>query len=263
MSSLAAANPLLKTVKLLSQSGLALLRRILPRSIKSGVRRILEVLNILKARARITVGLQPLSYVWGIDRGIPIDRYYLLQFLQESAAAIYGHYLEFQEDSYTSRFGGSAVTKVDILHHDHSRPQATIVADLAKPNDIPSDSFDCIICTHVLQHIVEVDKAVSELYRILKPGGTLLVANPHINMCGLHSHEIWRLTPVGLAAVLGQAFGAENVTVRSYGNSLTAAGEIRGLASHEFTESELNYHDQRFAVEVCARALKPQKPRKS
>jgi SAM-dependent methyltransferase len=115
-----------------------------------------------------------------------------------------------------------------------------------------------------------LDKAVSELYRILKPGGTLLVANPYINVCDTPPYEnpawvpfnkrngtvIWRLTPEGLSAVLGKVFGGENVTIRTYGNSLTAAGELRGLAVHEFTKSELDFHDPRFAVIVCARAIK-------
>ena len=91
---------------------------------------------------------------------------------------------------------------------------------------------------------------------MLKPGGTLLVAVPHISMCGPRSHEIWRFTPEGLSTVLGTSFGGENVTVRAYGNSLTAAGELRGLVADEFTENELNHQDPRFAVEVCARATK-------
>ena len=91
---------------------------------------------------------------------------------------------------------------------------------------------------------------------MLKPGGTLLVAVPHISMCGRRFHEIWRFTPEGLSTVLGTSFGSENVTVRAYGNSLTAAGELRGLVAHEFTENELNHQDPRFAVEVCARATK-------
>jgi SAM-dependent methyltransferase len=204
----------------------------------------------------MATGVQPLSQIWGLDRGLPIHRYYLAQFLQESVSAIQGHCLEFQEDSYTTRFGGTAVTKLDILHLDHSRPEATIVADLTKANDIPSDHFDCIICTHVFHMVFELDKMVLELYRVLKPSGTLLVSVPHISMCGPRFHEIWRFTPEGLEAVLGRVFKSEHVTVRPYGNSLTAAGEIRGLVSNEFTEKELNYHDPRFAVEVCARAVK-------
>jgi SAM-dependent methyltransferase len=117
--------------------------------------------------------------------------------------------------------------------------------------------FDCIVCTHVLHVIFQLDKVVAELHRILKPGGILLVGVPHISMCDPGYHEIWRFTPEGLSTVLGKAFGDENVTVRAYGNSLTAAGEIRGLVASEFSQATLDYNDPRFAVEVCARACKP------
>jgi hypothetical protein len=56
--------------------------------------------------------------------------------------------------------------------------------------------------------------------------------------------------------VLAKAFGAENVSVRAYGNSLTAAGAIRGLAAHEFTKAELNFHTLESPVGVFARARK-------
>src|SRR5262249_37026973 len=127
---------------------------------------------------------------------------------------------------------------------------------LTKPNDIPDDRFDCIVCTHVLHVIYELDRAVAELCRILKPGGVLLVAVPHVSMCDPGWHELWRFTEEGLSRVLAKAFGGGAVTARAYGNSLTAAGQIRGLATQEFTAAELNYHDNRFAVEICGRALK-------
>ena len=173
-----------------------------------------------------------------------------------SAATSAGHCLEFRDDSYTSRYGGPAVTRLDILHLDDTHPAATIVADLTKPNDIPTETFDCIVCTQVLHLIFEVDRAVSELWRILKPGGVLLATVPHISMCDPGWHEIWRFTPEGLGAVIGRAFGAEGVTVRAYGNSLTAAAELRGLVAEEFSQPTLDYNDPRFAVEVCARAVK-------
>jgi SAM-dependent methyltransferase len=197
-----------------------------------------------------------LSYEWGTDRGLPIHRYYIERFLAEFASAIRGDCLEFQDPQYTPRFGGSAVVNLDILHTDDTNPRATIVADLTKPNALPSNRFDCIVCTHVLHVIFDLGKALAEIHRILKPGGVLLVAVPHISMCGPQYHELWRFTPEGLASVLAPAFGAENVIVRAYGSSLTAAGEIRGLVVDEFVKSELESHDPRFAVEVCARAIK-------
>ena len=76
-------------------------------------------------------------------------------------------------------------------------------------------------------------------------------------MCDPGFHEMWRFTPEGLAVVLAKSFGIGNVSVRAYGNSLTAAGELRGLVATEFDQATLNYQDSRFAVEVCARAYKP------
>lgn len=205
---------------------------------------------------RITQNVSPLSNKWGFDRGLPIHRYYLEQFLHEFSFDIHGHCLEFQGDSYTIRFGGSRVTKLDILHIDDSNPKATIVADVTKPTGITDNYFDSIICTHVLHMILDLDKAIAELMRILKPGGILLVAVPHISMCGEKTHEVWRFTPEGLQMVLARAFGKDNVRIKAYGNSLTAAGDLRGLVTHEFTQKELDYHDPRFAIEVCARAVK-------
>jgi SAM-dependent methyltransferase len=233
------------------------LKAVLPFPISRAISRARTLAQIFSSRLRLTTKVQPLSYLWGFDRGLPIHRYYLEEFLKEFASDIRGHCLEFQNDSYTRRFGGPAVTKADILHIDDTNPHATIIADLTKQNAIPSGEFDCIICTHVLHVIADLDKAVSELYRILKPGGVLLATVPHVSMCDPNWHEIWRFTPEGLALLLAKAFRNDNVTVRAYGNSLTAAGEIRGLVAHEFRKATLDHHDPRFAVEVCARAYKP------
>jgi len=39
----------------------------------------------------------------------------------------------------------------------------------------PDGYFDCIICSHVLGHVPDEKKAVSEMYRVMKPGGEALV----------------------------------------------------------------------------------------
>ena len=41
-----------------------------------------------------------------------------------------------------------------------------------------NDYFDFILCNHVLEHIVDDNKAMSELYRVLKPGGVALLTVP-------------------------------------------------------------------------------------
>ena len=43
---------------------------------------------------------------------------------------------------------------------------------------VPDQSFDVVLCTEVLEHVPEPIKAVRELTRILRPGGTLLLSAP-------------------------------------------------------------------------------------
>ena len=76
-------------------------------------------------------------------------------------------------------------------------------------------------------------------------------------MCAPYWHDLWRWTPEGFHLQLAKFFGEPNITVRAYGNSLTAAGDIRGLVTDEFTKAQLDYHDPRFGIVVCARAVKP------
>jgi len=40
------------------------------------------------------------------------------------------------------------------------------------------NSFDFIICIHVLEHIIDDKRAMSEIYRVLKKGGTALIEVP-------------------------------------------------------------------------------------
>lgn len=44
--------------------------------------------------------------------------------------------------------------------------------------DAPDNTFNLIICYHILEHITEDKKAMSELYRVLKRGGFLLIQTP-------------------------------------------------------------------------------------
>jgi SAM-dependent methyltransferase len=142
------------------------------------------------------------------------------------------------------------------LHIDDSNPQATLVADLTMSNDLPTEAFDCIVCTHVLHVIYEVEKVIGELHRILRPDGVLLIAVPHISMQDPREGELWRFTPEGLRRALASAFLPDAITVHAYGNSLTAAGDLRGVVASEFAPDELSAHDPWFPVEVCARATK-------
>ena len=47
---------------------------------------------------------KPVSKVFGLDRGIPIDRYYIEQFLEQNKSFIKGAVLEIAESTYSKKF---------------------------------------------------------------------------------------------------------------------------------------------------------------
>ena len=45
----------------------------------------------------------------------------------------------------------------------------------------PDASFDCVVLSEVLEHLADEQKALAEIFRVLKKGGMLLVTVPHQN----------------------------------------------------------------------------------
>ena len=59
---------------------------------------------------------------------------------------------------------------IDYVSIDLVRGNATRRMDVTDL-DFEDDTFDCLICYHVLEHVREDTKAMSELLRVMKPGG--------------------------------------------------------------------------------------------
>jgi SAM-dependent methyltransferase len=200
----------------------------------------------------------PLSDEFGYDRGTPLDRYYIEQFLWENRSCVRGRVLEVKDSAYTDRFGTGVVGK-EVLDIDPENALATIVADLASANVIPDASFDCFILTQTLQYIYETRVAIAHAHRILKPGGALLATVPTVSPIVDENHltDYWRFTPESCTALFGEIFGHDSIRVRSYGNVLTAIAFLAGMAHEELTERELAAHDSRFAILISVNAVKP------
>ena len=202
----------------------------------------------------------PISRRFGIDRGQCIDRYYIEQFLESYREAVRGRVLEIADREYTERFGGGRVTRSDVLHFKEGNPKATLVADLARGENLPSESFDCVILTQTLQHIYEVGSAVQTLQRILKPGGVILATFPGISQISRYDMDrwgdYWRFTTLSAQRLFGEAFGTGNIKVTAYGNVLAAMAFLQGLAAHELKREELDYIDPDYQLVVTVRATK-------
>src|SRR6185369_10438072 len=149
------------------------------------------------------------------------------------------------------RFGGDRVTQADVLHVSEDNPQATIIADLASADHIPSGTFDCIILTQTLHLIYDVRAALATLHRILKPGGVLLATVPGITQIDHFDWGgswYWAFTALSAQRLLSEVFPATNIEVETHGNVLAATAFLQGIALEELRKSELDYNDPDYQV---------------
>lgn len=208
--------------------------------------------------------LKPVSDVWGFDRGLPVDRYYVEDWLGRfggeanyAASDITGRVLEVGDDFYTSRFG-RGVERSDVLHVNPDNPKATIVGDMTEPGALPDSAFDCIVCAQTLHVIYDFQAAIAGLHAALKPGGVLLATVPGITKaCSPDRYlwgDWWRFTTGSMRRVVGEAFPGGDVTVEAYGNVLTATAFLHGMAAEELTREELDLRDPEFEVLLGIRA---------
>jgi SAM-dependent methyltransferase len=195
------------------------------------------------------------------SRGKPIDRYYIEAFLHQHQADIRGRVLEIEDATYTHQFGGDRVCQSEILYAGTDNPQATIVGDMTDPQTLPQEAFDCMIVTQTLLLIYDVQAAIANCYAALKPGGVLLVTVPGIAQICRYQHQqwqdYWRFTDASVQRLFSDVFQPEHVTVKTYGNVLTACGFLHGMATEEFTTEELDYTDSSYQIIIGVRACKP------
>ena len=203
---------------------------------------------------------EPFTRDFGNSRGLEIDRYYIEKFISEHAVDIHGHVLEIKHNTYTLKYGGDRVTKSDVLHKVEGNPDATIVADLSNADHLPSNTFDTIIFTQTLQFIYDIQSTVATLHRLLKPGGILLATVSGMAQISREDFEqwgeYWRFTSLSARLLFEEVFPKENVTVRSYGNVLTAVSFLEGLATEDLKKKELDATDSNYELIISVRAVK-------
>lgn len=207
--------------------------------------------------------LTPISPVFALDRGEPIDRYYIDKFLGRHRLDVRGRAMEFGDTRYLDAFGDDRVRQKDVFCYVDS-PGATIVGDLTGPLVLAPNTFDCIVCALTVQMIYDIRLAIRRLHAMLKPGGVLLLASNGLNKTGRHLDtdgwgEYWHLTQQAARSLFAENFEGES-TVEGYGNVLSAIGQLHGLASHELTPEELDHADRNYDVIVTVRAVKSAAP---
>ncbi len=202
----------------------------------------------------------PFSTQFGYDRGGPVDRYYIENFLEKKKLLIKGRVLEIGDNEYTLRYGGSRITKSDILHIDENNAKATFVGDLSNAPQVPADSFDCIVLTQTLHLIYNYADAVKTCYRILKPGGALLLTVPgisHIAQDEWGKYWMWSFTDASIRQILSEVFPLDNIEVETFGNVLVASAFLYGMGLPEISKQKMDERDPHYQVIISVVAVKP------
>lgn len=127
---------------------------------------------------------------------------------------------------------------LDYTTTDLLSPLADVKADIC---DLPfeDNSFDIILCNHVLEHIPDDTKAMQELFRVLKPGGMGIFQIPQDLKRETTFEDNTITNPKERTAIFGQ-YDHVRVYGRDYFDKLRSIG---------FTVTEENY-TQKIAPEL-------------
>jgi len=189
----------------------------------------------------------------GTTRGGSITRYYIDLFVSGELKATSGRYVECGDTRYRAFVEPSQIATYDCLDIDADVPGLTIQADLHDLRHITDGSYDVVICTQVLQYLSNAGRAVSELHRVLAPGGKLIVTVPFIERDFRRLGDKSRFTVESLRLLLG---GFTSVSVGTGGNLLSCICSLLGLGLDDLTEQELLAGDNDYYQVTLGSAIK-------
>ena len=109
-----------------------------------------------------------------------------------------------------------------------SRRNANAVVDITKVQ-FADNSFDYLICNHVLEHVPDDVTAMAECFRVLKPGGLAFFSVPVSD-----AEQTWNPPPEMSKAEVERICGWDHV--RSYGRDF---GQL--LGQHGFKVTEVTF----------------------
>lgn len=108
------------------------------------------------------------------------------------------------------------ITCIDWPHSHYDLQFADYFMDLSKSLDLTSEYYDTIVSSDVLEHVAEVDVIWSEMTRVCKPGGHIIIGTPFLYPLHDAPYDYWRYTSYNLRRCC-EKHGLEVVDLAAYG----------------------------------------------
>lgn len=105
----------------------------------------------------------------------------------------------------------SSLNKVDVLC------EATAIP-------LPDESFDTVFSTQTIEHVADHQQLLNEAFRLLKPGGHLIVSGPMYWPLHEEPHDFFRFTKYGFQHILEKS-GFTVVEILSNGGKWALLGQ--------------------------------------
>lgn len=141
------------------------------------------------------------------------------------------------EQAFYNRF--KKLKNLEYTTTDLNSPLADIKADICKL-PFEDNSFDFILCNHVLEHIPDDTKAMQELYRVLRPNGIAILQIPQELDRDVTFEDNSITSRIERAKIFGQ-YDHVRVYGRDYFDKLRSIG---------FKVEEVDYTNQLSASEI-------------
>ena len=211
---------------------------------KNFVRKVCrESSELLRAVAEMKP--EPISRVFGADRGTPIDRKYIERFLDENRTYISGDLLEIEDNTYSLRYGHDIrCSYVMDMIGDYPN---SFLANLETGEGIREGVADCFILTQTLMYIFDIDSAVRNIHRTLKKDGVVLVTCSGISQNSRRCMDEWGTYYNFNALALKQLFEKDNrfevLNYGSFGNVKTVTAHIVGMRCEDLKDEDFIPND--------------------
>jgi SAM-dependent methyltransferase len=113
-------------------------------------------------------------------------------------------------------------------------------------------AFDLVLCTEMLEHVPEPQRAIDEIHRVLKPGGTLVLTTRFLFPIHDAPHDYFRFTKYGLRHLL------RNFEILQLEEETDSVGTLAVLVQRLGMQARtLGYEQFRAVWLVAARLMRP------